>query len=203
MARKRWTPAENVNNKIQNTRQKKKWQIALRRYLLEGQKSTQYAPYFGLDASLFRQWIEVQFDEHMNWDNFSAVWQLDHVIPTHYFNLEDEQDLKLCWNFINIRPGNIQDSEGPSKVDALTAKAYFTNLFEHTGLAQCGEMLEKIKIQEAAQQAAASKTAQFLSSHKEQIETMRQWDAADFERLNTGISFKDLAFEKTFFKKFA
>ncbi len=204
MTRKRWTPSAENNHQTQTLRNKKKWQIALRRYVLEGQKSSQYAPYFGLGITMFRNWIEAQFDPAMNWENFSAVWQLDHVIPTAYFDQEDEKDLQLCWNFINIRPGRNtgEESESP-RIDAMTAKAYFNYLLEQTGLAQCAAMLAKISTMEAAQTSLATQAAAFIQAHKEQLEIMPQFDAVDYERLNSGTPFKDLAFEKAFFKKFA
>ena len=82
--------------------EKRKWQIALRRYIIAGFKCFNYAPYFGIDAANFRKWIEIQFDKDTNWENFSKAWQFDHIVPVAYFNLKDEVDLKLCWNFINI-----------------------------------------------------------------------------------------------------
>lgn len=204
MSRKRWTPEVKPNEHTHILRQKKKWQIALRRYILEGQKSAMYAPYFGLGAAMFRKWIEAQFEPTMNWDNFSTVWQLDHIIPIAYFNPELESDLKLGWNFINIRPGRIA-AEDPAvqKVNVLTAKAYFAYLLEKTGLTQCDLMLQKIKSLEAAQEPQAAQAIAFLQSHKEELEIMPQFDASDLERLNTGTPFKDLAFEKAFLKKFA
>ena len=73
MKRKRWTAQTEVNEELLTFREKRKWQIALRRYVIEQNRSSFYAPYFGLDIKSFRDWIEVQFDRGMNWDNFSKV----------------------------------------------------------------------------------------------------------------------------------
>src|SRR4051812_18265828 len=82
---------------------KRKWQIALRRYVLEQQMTSTYAPFFGLDISNFREWIQLQFINDMSWENFGKTWQLDHIVPVAYFDFQDLTDLKLCWNFLNIR----------------------------------------------------------------------------------------------------
>lgn len=83
-------------------KEKRKWQIALRRYILQGYGSYIYAPYFGIDAPNFRKWIEIQLDETFSWESFPSKWQFDHIIPIVYFDLNDQEDLKLCWNFTNI-----------------------------------------------------------------------------------------------------
>jgi hypothetical protein len=48
MKRKRWTAKTEVDASLLQFREKRKWQIALRRYILERNKSTYYAPFFGL-----------------------------------------------------------------------------------------------------------------------------------------------------------
>ena len=58
-------------------KEKRKWQIALRRYILNGLKCVDYASYFGIDSANFRKWIETHFDEDINWGNFSKVWQFE------------------------------------------------------------------------------------------------------------------------------
>jgi hypothetical protein len=52
----------------------------------------------------FLKWIEYQFDENMNWDNQGTYWDIDHVTPCSNFNLENEEEIKKCFNWKNIRP---------------------------------------------------------------------------------------------------
>ena len=80
MTRKKWTPKEEVTPELLVSREKRKWQIALRRYVLEGNPSTRYAPYFGLDINTLRNWFELQFVEPMSWENFGTKWQFEHHI---------------------------------------------------------------------------------------------------------------------------
>ena len=43
------------------------------------------------------------FDENMNLENYGE-WQLDHIKPIASFNLNDENELKKCFNFKNVQP---------------------------------------------------------------------------------------------------
>jgi len=52
-----------------------------------------------LDKKGFRKWIELQFDEDTNWDNFSQKWQFDHIVPVAYFDFNDKADLSLLLEF--------------------------------------------------------------------------------------------------------
>ena len=36
--------------------------------------------------------------------NYGSVWQIDHCLPIASFNLLDQNDMKKCFNWINIRP---------------------------------------------------------------------------------------------------
>ena len=42
---------------------------------------------------MFRNWIELQFDESLNWDNFSTAWQFDHIVPIALFDLREEEGI--------------------------------------------------------------------------------------------------------------
>jgi hypothetical protein len=184
-------------------REKRKWQIALRRYILEQQKSLTYAPYFGLDNSLFRQWIAAQFDQDMQWENFSDTWQFDHVVPVAYFDFTNEKDLRLCWNFTNIRAAKIDKTkEGGRGIDVLGAKRFFQNLFQQTGYAICSAMVEKINRLEEAQAVENAALAGFINQHKPYLDAVNQFSPAEFERLNTGTPLQVLLSEKEFLKKF-
>ena len=185
-------------------RAKRKWQIALRRYVLEGQKSLYYAPFFGLDVASFREWIELQFTAGMSWDNFSTVWQFEHIVPVAYFDFEKEEDLRLCWSFINIRPQKQNSvNSGIPQVDVLTATTYFTGLLEHTNLPIYQQMVAKLETIEQEQESTKKPIEAFLLEHSQKIAIMATFTSEDFERVNTGTPYTELAFEKEFLKKFA
>ena len=43
-------------------------------------------------------------------ENYGKIWCLDHCIPIASFNLLDENDIKKCFNWINLRPMYVKDN---------------------------------------------------------------------------------------------
>lgn len=56
----------------------------------------------------FRNHIESQWLAWMAWDNLGQPqkgnWQIDHIIPCSWFDHENEEHLRLCWHYLNLRP---------------------------------------------------------------------------------------------------
>lgn len=203
MARKKWTPKTEVTDALLKFREKRKWQIALRRYILEGRWGSAYAPYFGLDTLHFRKWVELQFDEEMGWDNFSIAWQFDHIVPVAYFDFEKESDLRLCWNFINIRVAKTdQNQHRGNRIDVLGAKAYFEALFEQTQYAICRDMISKIEEIELSEIKGAEKLEGFILDNKEWIESISSFSAYEYSQLNEGVPIERILEQRAFSSKF-
>lgn len=200
MARKQWTPQTDLTEADLLAKEKKKWQLGFRRFVLEGSPSTEYAPYFGLDSKGIRAWLETQFDEVMNWENFGKVWQFEHVLPLAYLNLSDETDLRLGWHCINIRPERIDlPRERPS---LSQIKQYFDSLYKASGLSICAAILERIAQIPDQPIEIGEGQKQFLQNNLKQLEAARNFDQADFLRLHDGSSIDDLLLEKEILKKF-
>ena len=202
MERKKWTAKTEVNDALLKFREKRKWQIALRRYVLEENKSSYYAPFFGLGIKKFREWISQQFNEDLNWENFSEAWQFDHIVPVAYFDFRNEADMRLCWNFTNIRveKTNLNKNRG-NRIDVLAAKTYFEKLFDQTGYAICKKMIEKITQIEVSQIDSNKKLAQFILENKTYLDALTQFTSHEYEKLNTGTPFESVLFELNFLKK--
>lgn len=58
----------------------------------------------GCSFSFFINYIEILFKEGMSFDNYGKIWDLDHYIPCNYFNLELEEEQKICFHYKNLRP---------------------------------------------------------------------------------------------------
>ena len=58
--------------------------------------------YLGCSEEFFRSWLQYQFDDEMNWNNFGTYWQIDRVLPVSMFNHEDEEAIRKCWNWKNL-----------------------------------------------------------------------------------------------------
>jgi hypothetical protein len=61
----------------------------------------------GCTIDEFRKHIESLFTTGMSWDNHgsgSSKWNLDHIVPCSFFNLEDSTECKICFHYSNYRP---------------------------------------------------------------------------------------------------
>lgn len=202
MERKKWTPQTEETESLLQFREKRKWQIALRRYVLDRNKSSYYAPFFGLGHEKFRQWIEAQFDEELSWENFSKAWQFDHIIPVAYFDFTIEEDMFLCWNFSNIRVEKLLPGKSrQNRIDVLAAKAYFESLLQKTGYSICQKMVEKITRIEVSQIASNERLENFILENKEFLDATSVFGSYEFEKLNSGASVESILYEINFFKK--
>ena len=76
----------------------------------------------GCSHSFFKRWIIHQLYGIMTLENYGSVWQIDHCLPITSFNLLDENDMKKCFNWINLRP--MYCSENISKGDKIDHYQY-------------------------------------------------------------------------------
>ena len=180
-----------------------KWSLALRRYVIDNIPNANYAPYFGLDAATFREWIEIQFTDELSWSNDAKSWQFDHIVPVVYFDLELEEDLKLCWNFINIRvePFRLNKNRG-NRVDVLAVKTYFLGLYEKTGFSLCKKFLDKIEAIEVSNIESNTTIERFLNENKTRLENIASFSKYEFNRFNAGANIEDIILERDLLKKF-
>ena len=58
----------------------------------------------------------------MTVENYDSVWQIDHCLPITSFNLLDENDMKKCFNWINLRP--MYSKENNSKINKIDYYLY-------------------------------------------------------------------------------
>jgi hypothetical protein len=203
MGRKKWTPKLEVTDELLKFREKRKWQLALRRYVLEKKPAHAYAPYFGLDVEGFRQWIALQFTPELHWDNFATAWQFDHVVPVTYFDFSDEADLFLCWNFINIRVerSELNKARG-NRLDELALTRYFQDLYNKTGYGFCLKMINKLEIIEASNIRSHPAIENFIIENKDYLEQIATLNNEEFASFNQGISVTNILLEREIIKKF-
>ncbi len=183
--------------------EKRKWQLAFRRYVMEGTPSEAYAPYFGLDKINLRKWFELQFSEGLSWESFAANWQFDHIVPVAYFDFNLEEDLLLCWNFVNIRVETIHSNKNRgNRVDVLAVKKYFADLYDRTGYWACKKMLEKIESIEISNIEANENLISFLTENKTWLAELGDFNKDEFAQYNSGTPIKDILLEREILKKF-
>ena len=201
MSRKKWTPREDQSPALFENREKRKWQIALRRYVFLQSPCTYYAPFFGLDAVKMREWVATQFTEGMNWDNFSDKWYFGHVLSPAFFNFSREEDMKLCWNFLNISVMG-KNAGAAEHAELAQAKQYYQELHSENEQDVPALMLKKIETAEIAAKQLFTTRVEFAGNNREYINKISGFDAYQFEQLNNRVSAEDIIKEQELFKKF-
>jgi len=202
--RKKWEAKTEVTPALLDLRAKRKWQIALRRYVLEKNPSAYYASYFGLDIENLRAWFECQFHEGMSWDNFGKVWQFDHVVPLMHFDFSNEADLKLCWHFTNIRPRKVHKEKAQREItDPLLAMRYFRTLYQKTNYSRFGEMLERLNRLHLSTGSPYDSQQNFILEHLDHLRHIDKYSQAEFELLNSGQSVTEVDKQIEFLRQFA
>jgi hypothetical protein len=204
MGRKKQDGDNLISSKaIQNFREKRKWQIALRRYVINRNICAAYAPYFGLDIENMRQWFEYQFTPGLGWEDFGKNWQFDHIIPVTYFDFSIESELKMCWNFTNIRVENFQlKKDRGNRLDVLAAKNFFKELYDKTKYQPCLKLLKKIDQIELSEIVSTDAQQAFIKDHQDYLGMIENYSAFEFELLNTGRTIEEVRKEAEFLKKF-
>jgi len=202
MVRKRWSAKTEITPALLKFREKRKWQIAFRRYVLDKGLCVFYAPYFGLDIENLRKWFEMQFEQEVGWDDFAKKWQFDHIIPVTYFDFSDETELKMCWNFTNIRVEKFQrNKDRGNRLDVLAAKGYFEELYKKTLYAPCLKLLEKIDKIELSEIVSTEKQETFIMKNRSYLDMIENYSAFEFELLNSGRDINEVKKDIEFLKK--
>ena len=60
--------------------------------------------------SFFKNWIIHQLYVNMTLENYGSVWQIDHCLAVASFDLLDENDIRKCFNWVNLRPMYVKDN---------------------------------------------------------------------------------------------
>jgi hypothetical protein len=76
----------------------------LRMAMKYGVKRSSIEDLLGCTIEQFREHIAKQFTDGMNWSTHGFLWDLDHLQPCASFDLTDEAQQKLCFDYRNIRP---------------------------------------------------------------------------------------------------
>lgn len=104
---------QNVYNEKRRTRKKEDANYRVlcnhRHYIYKcltrySRKCKSTVEYIGCDVDTLVKWLEYQFDEGMTWENYGKVWTIDHVIPLSKFDLTNEKNQKVAFNWSNMHP---------------------------------------------------------------------------------------------------
>lgn len=67
-------------------------------------KDVETLEYIGCDIDFLKKWFEYNFTNDMSWDNYGSYWNIDHIIPVNKFDLLNQTQKFLCWNWTNLTP---------------------------------------------------------------------------------------------------
>ncbi len=87
---------------------------------------------YGCKPELFKSWLEYQFREDMNWDNYGLYWHIDHIKPCCMFDLTNEEQKKESFHWSNLRPLKaIENQKKTNKLDEGLIEQYkiLSNIF--------------------------------------------------------------------------
>jgi hypothetical protein len=98
-SRKRWKT--NPGNRVRSN-------LSVRLYAAimgnsRGSKGVNLYDVIGCTIEQLRSHLELQFSHGMTWQNYGK-WHVDHIIPCAAFDHTDKDQIKLCWNWQNLRP---------------------------------------------------------------------------------------------------
>ena len=85
-------------------------------------KTNKTFDFLGCSHSFFKNWINHQLYDIMRLENYGSVWRIDHCLPIASFNLLDENDMKKCFNWVNLRL--MYTTENNSKNDKIDYHLY-------------------------------------------------------------------------------
>ena len=81
------------------------------RNMLHAQNQEHQSNLVGCSSKELKAWLEYQFDEHMNWDNYGEYWEIDHVIALSLFDMVYKSQQVLACNWTNMRPLRCLDNK--------------------------------------------------------------------------------------------
>jgi len=58
----------------------------------------------GCTINELKKYLEKQFTDKMNWDNYGSCWHVDHIKPCSLFNFLNESEQMECFHYTNLQP---------------------------------------------------------------------------------------------------
>jgi len=103
--------------------------LTKRRISLVIHKKQSTDSYIGCSAEYLKEWLEFCFSDVMSYENHGDIWHIDHVIPIKKFDLSDEKQQLICFNWKNLMPLlKIKNLSKNKKIDQEQLSIHIKNL---------------------------------------------------------------------------
>lgn len=110
--------------------------------------------YVSIDAFMLREWVESKFTKDMSWCNYGDYWVVDHIVPLRFFNLNNENDMRICWNYKNLMPLLREDNSKKNGniyfslvlLDSIKGNDYYYNMLYDCLMTEYNEMQKYIDV---------------------------------------------------------
>jgi hypothetical protein len=89
-------------------------------------KETSYKRLICCDSKFLIKWLEFQWKDDMNWENYGSKWHIDHIIPINQFDLTKKIDQKICFHWRNLQP--LYAFDNISKSDKIIVDHIINNI---------------------------------------------------------------------------
>ena len=98
---------------------------------LKVHKAKSSIEYLGTSTNDYLDWI-MTYNSDYNLDNYGPVWHIDHVIPISHFDLSNEKDQLLAFNWRNTMPLSANENlKKNNRLDTTQLTTHFTKLLEY------------------------------------------------------------------------
>jgi hypothetical protein len=95
------------------------------------QKDKHTIEYLDCSCREYFNWI-TSYDDKYNYDNHGTLWHIDHVIPVSRFNLSDEYEQMIAFNWRNTMPLLVHDNLSKNnKIIKSQVEQHFNHLIEY------------------------------------------------------------------------
>ena len=95
-------------------------------------------PLLGCYHTLFKKRIDFQLYGNIFIEINGSIWEVDHCLPKSCFNLIEENEMRKCFNWVNLRP--MYSSETKSKKAKVIHHLY---LLQELGAKNFSKLIEE------------------------------------------------------------
>jgi hypothetical protein len=95
-------------------------------------KSKKTIEYLGCNAEQYFDWLSCSFIDGLCFENHGKEWHIDHVIPLSQFNLENEEEQLIAFNWRNTMPLSCRENlKKNNKIIKSQIEQHYKKLIEY------------------------------------------------------------------------